>query len=275
MPANLHVRFMTRGLINIPTKQINPAFLLKVINKKHIFAKENAERQIMKSIPFNDYYKEKLFSIPLFKELPDYLKSEILKRLDFRLQEINENTVILEQGDICCNLYVLLEGTLEVNIIDANGNEVLIEHIESPRAFATPHLFKKDNRFPATFRTLEKSVLLTATKDSTFHLISKYPDMLKSFLCVSGNCNVCTTMRLDVLSRKTIRERILVYLLKRLKKDTSTVKLTHTLTQLAEYINVTRPALSTEFNKMEKEGILKRKEGNYIELNRKAIKGII
>ena len=220
----------------------------------------------MKSIPFNDYYKEKLFSIPLFKELPDYLKSEILKRLDFRLQEINENTVILEQGDICCNLYVLLEGTLEVNIIDANGNEVLIEHI---------HLFKKDNRFPATFRTLEKSVLLTATKDSTFHLISKYPDMLKSFLCVSGNCNVCTTMRLDVLSRKTIRERILVYLLKRLEKDTSTVKLTHTLTQLAEYINVTRPALSTEFNKMEKEGILKRKEGNYIELNRKAIKGVL
>ena len=216
---------------------------------------------MMKSLTFNDCYKEKLFSIPLFSELPDYLKSEILKRLDFRLQEINENTVILEQGNICCNLYILLEGTLEVNIIDANGNEVLIEHIESPRAFATPHLFKKDNRFPATFRTLEKSVLLTATKDSTFHLI--------------GNCNVCTTMRLDVLSRKTIRERILVYLLKRLKKDTSTVKLTHTLTQLAEYINVTRPALSTEFNKMEKEGILKRKEGNYIELNRKAIKGII
>ena len=82
-------------------------------------------------------------------------------------------------------------------------------------------------------------------------------------------------MRLDVLSRKTIRERILVYLLKQLDKDTSPVKLTHTLTQLAEYINVTRPAQSTEFNKMEKEGILKRKEGNYIELNRKAIKGII
>lgn len=102
----------------------------------------------MKSIPFNDYYKEKLFSIPLFKELPDYLKSEILKRLDFRLQEINENTVILEQGDICCNLYVLLEGTLEVNIIDANGNEVLIEHIESPRAFATPSPVQERQPFP-------------------------------------------------------------------------------------------------------------------------------
>lgn len=248
---------------------------MKVINKKHIFAKENAERQIMRNILFNDYYKEKLFSIPLFHELPDYLKSEIIKRLDFRLQEIDGHIVILNQGDRCCNLFILLEGTLEVSIIDSNGNEVLIEHIESPRAFATPHLFKKDNRLPATFRTIEKSVLLTATKDSAFELISKHPDILKSFLCVSGNCNVCTTMRLDVLSRKTIRERILVYLLKRLGKDDSTLKLTHTLTQLAEYINVTRPALSTEFNKMEKEGILKRKEGNYIEVNRKAIKGIL
>ena len=68
---------------------------------------------MMKSLTFNDCYKE------------------------------NENTVILEQGNICCNLYVLLEGTLEVNIIDANGNEVLIEHIESPR-----HFYRETDAYP-------------------------------------------------------------------------------------------------------------------------------
>lgn len=229
----------------------------------------------MKSLSFDTYYKDKLLSIPLFNDLSSSLKNEILKKLDFKLYEYEEDTVIIEQGNICGNLYILLEGVLEVHIIDANGNEVLIEHIEAPRTFATPHLFKKDNRFPATFKTVERSVLLTATKDSTFGLISKHPDILKSFLCVSGNCNVCTTLRLDVLSRKTIRERILVYLLKRLEKGTSIVKVAHTLTQLAEYINVTRPALSTEFNKMEKEGLIRRKENNYIELNLKVIKGIV
>lgn len=229
----------------------------------------------MKSLSFDTYYKDKLLSIPLFNDLSSSLKNEILKKLDFKLYEYEENTVVIEQGNMCCNLYILLEGVLEVHIIDANGNEVLIEHIEAPRTFATPHLFKKDNRFPATFKTVERSVLLTATKDSTFGLISRHPDILKSFLCVSGNCNVCTTLRLDVLSRKTIRERILVYLLKRLEKGTSIVKVAHTLTQLAEYINVTRPALSTEFNKMEKEGLIRRKENNYIELNLKVIKGIV
>ena len=229
----------------------------------------------METVIFNCFYKDKLLSISLFNDLPDLVKNEVVKKLDIKLYGINEKTVVLEQGNVCCNLYVLLEGKLEVNIIDANGNEVLIEYIEAPRAFATPHLFKKDNRLPATFRTLEKSVLLTASKDSTFELISKYPDVLRNFLCVAGNCDVCTTLRLDVLSRKTIRERILVYLFRRLDRDTSTVKMRCTLTQLAEYINVTRPALSTEFNKMEKEGLIVRRRNDCIELNMNALKGII
>ena len=101
---------------------------------------------MMKTITFDNYYKEKLLSIPLFNNLPVNIKNEIPKRLDIKLYEINENTVVLEQGNACCNLYVLLEGTLEVNIIDANANEVLIEYIEAPRAFATPHLFKRLQR---------------------------------------------------------------------------------------------------------------------------------
>ena len=79
-------------------------------------------------------------------------------------------------------------------------------------------------------------------------------------------------MRLDVLSRKTIRERILVYLFKKLNKNSNIIKMPHTLTQLAEYLNVTRPALSTEFNKMEKEGLIKRIPDGNIELNLAKIK---
>lgn len=226
----------------------------------------------MKIIEFNDYYRDILFSIPLFRDLNSYIKKRLIQELDFGLYRIQNNEIVAEQGKACFRLYILLKGELEVNIIDANGNEVLIENIVAPRAFATPHLFKEDNRFPATFKTIEESILLTATKDSTFRLISEYPDILRNFLCVSGKCNVCTTMRLDVLSRKTIRERILVYFLKKLDKNSNVIKMSHTLTQLAEYLNVTRPALSTEFNKMEKEGLIKRMSEGNIELNLAKIK---
>ena len=226
----------------------------------------------METIEFNDSYKDILFSIPLFRNLSSHIKNKLIEELDFRLYQIQGNEIVAKQGNACSKLYILLKGELEVNIIDANGNNVLIENIVAPRAFATPHLFKEDNRLPATFKSLGESVLLTATKESTFRLISECPDVLRSFLCVSGNCNVCTTMRLDVLSRKTIRERILAYLFKKLPKNTNIVKLSHTLKQLAEYLNVTRPALSTEFNKMEKEGLIKRLSDGNIELNLSKIK---
>lgn len=43
---------------------------------------------------------------------------------------------------------MLLEGKLDVNIIDALGGDVFIEYIVALRAFATPHLFKKDTTLP-------------------------------------------------------------------------------------------------------------------------------
>ena len=53
-----------------------------------------------------------------------------------------------------------------------------------------------------------------------------------------------------------MRERFVVYLLEHKKKNSSTVNIIHNQATLAEYLNVTRPALSKEINKMIKEGII-------------------
>ena len=103
---------------------------------------------------------------------------------------------------------------------------------------------------------MEDSTLLTASKESMFKLISEEPKILHNFLCITGNCNVCTVSRLKTLSRKTVRERFVVYLLEHKKKNSSTVNIIHNQATLAEYLNVTRPALSKEINKMIKEGII-------------------
>ena len=62
--------------------------------------------------------------------------------------------------------------------------------------------------------------------------------------------------RLKPLSRKTVRERFIVYLYEHKKKDSLVVDIMHTQSQLAEYLNVSRPALSKEINKMIKEGLV-------------------
>ena len=221
----------------------------------------------MKSTTLNDHYKEILFTIPLFRDMKPHVKSLLPVELDMRVFEVEKGEIIAHQGDLCRQLYVILKGVLEVNIIESGGNNVFIEHLIAPRVFATPHLFKEDNRLPATFTAIEECVLLTATKESTFRLISNHPEVLRSFLCIAGNCNECTTTRLDVLSRRTVRERLLVYLFKKKPRGSSVVRTRQTLTQLADYLNVSRPALSSEISKMEREGLITRPTKDSFELN--------
>jgi len=197
-----------------------------------------------------------IYKIPLFRGATEEFKKTLLDRLDYEVKIINKGDVIIRQGTPCLHMYILLKGNLEVNIIDATGNNVKIENLVGPRAFATPHLFDEHGVFPATFTVVEEGILFRATKKSTFNLISSNPEMLKNFLKITGNCTACTVGRLRILSYKSIRSRFVYYLLEHKENDLLSV-MEHNQTQLAEYLNVTRPALANEIKKMADEGLIK------------------
>lgn len=203
--------------------------------------------------------------IPLFRGTTDEFKRDLLDKLDYTVRNIHKGEVIIRQGTPCLHMYILLKGNLEVNIEDITGNNVKIENLVGPRAFATPHLFDEHGLFPATFTVVEDGVLFMATKESAFSLISSNPELLKNFLRITGNCTACTVGSLKILSYKSIRSRFCYYLLDR-KKDSSQITMEHNQTQLAEYLNVSRPALANEIKKMTEEGLLKI-EGRVVELS--------
>nr|WP_305067434.1 Crp/Fnr family transcriptional regulator [Jilunia laotingensis] len=196
-----------------------------------------------------------MLQIPLFRDLDANVKKRLLDELQITLYEVPRKEVVLQQDTRCNHLYILLKGELEVDIIDVAGNLVKVEEILAPRAFATPHLFGENNTLPATFTTSKDSVLLMATRNSVFSLISSVPELLHRFLCVTGNCNKCTVTRLRILSYKNLRSRFVYYLMEH-RTSPNVVILEHNQVQLAEYLGVTRPALSKEINKMIKEGLI-------------------
>lgn len=210
----------------------------------------------MRRIACTDHHEQLLFRIPLFRDLPLHFKESLLDKLEYAIYDVKKNDVIARQNMPCKHFMVLLEGRLRVDIIDALNNETLIEYIVAPRAFATPHLFQADNSLPATFKAVEDGVFLTATKESLFKLISEIPDLLKSFLCVAGNCNKCTVLRLKALSYKNVRSRFVAYLFEQQSEGNDTVEIEHNQVQLADYLCVTRPALTKEITKMVKEGLI-------------------
>lgn len=229
---------------------------------------------IVVKIEFTEEYKKILLEIPLFRELDSNLKRRLMDELEFSLYEVPKKEVVLRQDNACNHLYVLLKGRLQVDIIDVAGNLVRVEEIQAARAFATPHLFGKNNVLPATFTAEEDSVLLMATRVSVFKLISSEPELLHSFLCVTGNCNKCTVVRLRILSYKNLRSRFVYYLMEHLTTPDLAL-LEHNQVQLADYLSVTRPALSKEINKMIKEGLISISKREVRLLDRKLLKEYI
>lgn len=219
----------------------------------------------MDKLECTEEIQELLFSIPLFKDLPLNVKQTLLEKLNCQFFRIHKKEVIARQNTPCKWLYVLLKGRLKVDIIDALGNEILVEYIVAPKAFATPHLFSADSTLPATFTALEEGILMMATKESLFGLFSEEPGILRNFLRITGNCTHCTVKRLHMLSYKSVRGRIIAYLMEHKKPDMNVSTMEHNQQQLAEYLGVTRPALSKEINKMAKEGLV-RLEGNTVYL---------
>ena len=219
----------------------------------------------MEKILFSENDKGLFFSIPLFRDLPVNLKTTLLERLDYQVFHIHKKEVVARQNTPCKQLFVLVRGKLRADIIDALGSEIMIEYIVAPRTFATLHLFSAGSTLPATFIALEDSILLTATKESLFRLLSGEPGVLKNFLSVTGNCNQCTVTRLRVLFHKNVRSRFIAYLLANRGSDPLKIHLVHNQAQLAEYLCVTRPALSREISKIVKEGLI-RVDGKEISL---------
>ena len=196
-----------------------------------------------------------IFTIPLFRNFTKEMREDLLKRLDYRIDEYPKGEVIIRQGTVCKYLHLLLKGKMYVDVIDVSGNEVRVETIRAPRSFATPHIFAEKNLFPATFTVVEDITLLRATKESVFALMNSIPLFLQNFLCVSTSCNKCTLTRLRVLTFRSIRTRFIYYLFDHMKDGSDTVELDeHNLVQLAEYFGVTRPALSKEIKKLVEEG---------------------
>ena len=210
----------------------------------------------MIEISLTESLQQTLFQIPLFDGAPESLRASLTERLDARLYALEKNEIIIHQGAICRSLFVLLEGRVRGDIIDEWGNRVMIETIVAPRSFGTPHLFNRDQTLPATFTTTIPSTLLTAPRESLFRLISEEPYLLKNFLHVSGSCNNCTSVRLRILTQRTVRHRFVAYLLEQDPGKDSWISAEHNTSQLAHYLCVTRPALSKEISKMVREGLI-------------------
>lgn len=190
------------------------------------------------------------------------------ERVQLKKFEKNEiiTTYIINRNQVC----IVLEGSADLMRYDFNGNQMVVEKFNKFDVFG--EIFYQINTNNELFVIAkEKSKILIFNYDIFEKKCKKNCKMHEELLI--GLPNLVLTkvsdlnLRIELLSKKTIRDKLISYFRILSEKNFSkTFILPLSLTDLADYLSVDRSAMMREIKSLKNEGFIKKTDKNKITL---------
>lgn len=190
------------------------------------------------------------------------------ERVQLKKFEKNEiiTTYIINRNQVC----IVLEGSADLMRYDFNGNQMVVEKFNKFDVFG--EIFYQINTNNELFvLAKEKSKILIFNYDIFEKKCKKNCKMHEELLI--GLPNLVLTkvsdlnLRIELLSKKTIRDKLISYFKILSEKNFSkTFTLPFSLTDLADYLSIDRSAMMRELKSLKEEGFIKKSDKNRITL---------
>ncbi len=181
-----------------------------------------------------------------------------LKILCATANSYEKNTIIASS----CQLKrfgLVLTGMVQVSFTDIDGNAVLMASVEEGDTFGESMCWLQMEEIPVTITAFEDTSLLWLSPDSLRNNDSSpfIRDLRNRFISMLASKTLAMNNRIQVLSKPTIRQRIITYLSQCKNLYGSNVfAIPLDRETLAMYLGVNRSALSRELSAMQSEGII-------------------
>ena len=219
--------------------------------------------------------KEDLALCPICSKIQIDDLDQILLDLKYTIKAYSKNEVIVRQGDVCDNLYMLTVGSVKTEMITENGNILGIEIIRAPRPLAPAFLFSDNNHFPVDVTALEEVEIMKIPKEEIMRLMMTNPDFMKQFLTHNSNRTQFLTNRLQLLSIKTIKGKLAHFLMEQEIKSHESFSISRNQTELAEFFGIARPSLARSLSEMVQDGIIAINKKEFTILDMKQLRELL
>lgn len=187
--------------------------------------------------------------------------STMLSCLGARLLTFKKGDYVLRQGEHLNDILILAEGSLHIQRDDYWGNRSILGHIGTGEIFGEAYAAPESGTLLNDVVAIENSsvfffdvkrVISTCSSACRFHTM-----VVQNLFYAISEKNQSLVRKLDYMSRRTTREKLLSYLSAEAKKQNSSrITIPFNRQQLADYLSVDRSAMSNELCKMRDEGLL-------------------
>ncbi len=194
----------------------------------------------------------------LFNKISNLEKEKILKSLEGNTLSFKKNNTILtniKQDNI---IGIILEGYIQIIKTDYNGNRTIIEDLYDNDIFSSKMSNISNNEYSVITKEDTKIIIIYFNEILNNNLnTSYYNQFLKNLLYIMSDKMTTINNRIEILSNKTIRNKLLAYFKIMSKRNNSKViYLPYTFIDLADYLGVDRSAMYRELRNLKEEGLI-------------------
>lgn len=197
--------------------------------------------------------------ISLFKDITPNNKGKLLKLLEtsnFTYQKGVNIAYLFKDKE---SIGLVLSGSLDIIRIDYNGTRTIIETIYEEEILGTSLTSLLSNDYEIITREDTKILWLdyNVILDINDVKYTYYNQFIKNLLMIALEKNTLKNERIEILTQKTIRNKLLEYFrIEALKNRSKIIYLKSTWQDLADYLAIDRCAMTRELKYLKEEGFI-------------------
>lgn len=198
---------------------------------------------------------------PLFKGIVNLNLDNVLNNLNAKIISCRRGSTFQQIGEPFLYAYYILDGEVVASFFSEDYDEINMNHFlpgnlvgEALACNISPVISPVQITALDNSHILQLDIRALADPKSARFIGKEY--IISNLMQILAERNYFLTTKIRILSQKSIRERILLYLSFLPKGADNAVSIPFSKTSLAQFLNVNRSALSREFRRMEVDGVI-------------------
>ena len=206
-------------------------------------------------------YLSLISTTPLFASIQPEDLSAMFSCLEARVRSFAKGEAIFLEGDTSGTVYLVLEGRVQILREDYFGNRNVMTQADPGDIFAETFVCAGVDAMPVSSFAVKDSKILTLGYQKMLTMCSNacpfHNQLVRNLLQVVSRHNLMLSQKIQYMSRKTTKEKLMAYLSDQAKRaGSSTFTIPFDRQALADFLGVERSAMSTELNKLKKAGVI-------------------
>ena len=198
---------------------------------------------------------------PLFRDIQPQELDAMLGCIGYHIGCFRKGDIVAFEEENIRHIGIIISGTVDMVKEDLWGNKTMLVRMGRDELFGETFACGEDNLSVVTFLVSEDAKILFIPFDRVMHSCTMacrfHHRLIENMVSVIAGKNRDLMRKVEVVSKRTIREKLLTYLsIQAQTQNSRYLEIPLGRVELAEYLCVDRSALTRELTKMKEDGLI-------------------